>query len=395
MKRVIFINLSIDQIWDQTKNLEAVFPIRLKSSEYVARINENLGIYLSQSGDHVLGFHNTKGFSEFIQQWPTTWGELIVIKANPYDQAEWEAEISRLPALKKLPWLQIESPAHFNMKTLLIELAADGRIRIPPTRILNQAQLVLGECLEFSKPHFLKYNFGSGGGGNFLLENSQDKTLVYLQRRLSEKADLQHLTNWLLQEKIPSSFEGCVFGWSDSDSEPEVCQILYDVNGLSYQHDFQVPREIFSQASAAFHRLRIDLSLKGYHGPMGIDFLISAEDQKLYLVDLNMRWTKTHLLSAAMEKLKINRETTISLRYRWKIKEPITFEGWWKNMQEALKLNSMGETAQGMHFIPYLVDGIESPGPLKEVSIFISKSDDFIAEAQIALKKCENREFVL
>lgn len=387
MNRVIFINLSIDQLWDQTKNLEAVFPIRLKTSEYIARINENLGIYLSQSGDQVLGFHKSRGFLEFVQQWPTTWGELIVIEANPYDQAEWQAEVSLHSSLKKMPWLQIESPAHLNMKTFLIELAAEGGFQIPPTRILNQSQLALGESLTFSKPHFLKHNFGSGGGGNFLLENSEDKTLIYLQRRLSANA-----SKWLLQEKIPSSFEGCVFGWSDSDSEPEVCRIFYDINGLSYQHDFQVHPEIFSQTSAAFHRLRIELLRKGYRGPMGIDFLISAEDQKLYLVDLNLRWTKTHLLSAAMEKLSINKETTISLRYRWKVQAPITFEGWWKNIQKTLKLNTMGETVQGMHFIPYLVDGIESPGSLKEVSVFLSKPDDFIAAALIALKKCENGE---
>ena len=132
MNKVIFINLSIDQIWDETKNLEAVFPIRLKTSEYIARINENLGIYLSQSGDQVLGFRRTRGFSEFIQQWPTTWGELIEIKVNPYDQAEWQAEVSRYAFLKELPWLQIESPAHFNMKTLLIEMAANARVQIPP-----------------------------------------------------------------------------------------------------------------------------------------------------------------------------------------------------------------------------------------------------------------------
>lgn len=387
MSKVIFINLSIDQLWDQTKNLEAVFPIRLKTSEYVARINENLGIYLSQGGDQVLGFRKTRGFLEFIRQWPTTWGELIVIEANPYDRAEWEAEVSRHSSLKNLPWLQIESLAHLNMKTFLIELAAEVDFQVPSTRILNQSQLLLGESLTFSKPHFLKYNFGSGGGGNFLLENSQDKTLVYLQRRLSENN-----SKWLLQEKIPSAFEGCVFGWSDSSSDPEVCQIFYDMNGLSYQHDFQVSREIFSQTAATFHRLRTELLRKGYQGPMGIDFLISAADQKPYLVDLNLRWTKTHLLLAAMEKLKMKKENTISLRYRWKAPQPLTFEGWWKNIQKTLKLNTMGETDQGLHFVPYLVDGIESPGILKEVSVFVSKSADFIAEAKNALKKCENGE---
>lgn len=395
MNKVIFINLSIDQIWDQTKNLEKVFPIRLKSSEFIVRINENLGIYLSLRGDQVLGFRKTKGFLEFIQQWPTTWGDLIVVESNPYDQIQRQAEVSQISSLKNLPWLQIEAPAHLNMKTFLLELAADKLVQIPPTQILSQSQLVLGEMLTFTKPYFLKHNFGSGGGGNFLLENLNDKTLVYLQRRLSEKTQIQdtskYSTKWLLQEKIPSSFEGCVFGSSDSDAEPEVSQIFYDTNGLSYQHDFYAPPTVLLQASATFHILRKELLRRGYHGPMGIDFLISDQDQKMYIIDLNIRWTKTHLILAAMEKLKLSKGNTISLRYRWKVQEQITFEGWWQSLREALKLNTQGETAQAMRFVPYLVDGIESPGSLKEVSVFISKSDEFITAAKTALKKCENR----
>jgi hypothetical protein len=264
-----------------------------------------------------------------------------------------------------------------NAKTYLLELAKEGLVLLPPTSVLSQSELVSGDIPDFQTPHFLKHNFGSGGGGNFLLKDSKDSILTFLQRRLKPDSN----PSWLLQKKIPMDFEGCVFGDTSSSLPPYICEVRYDEHGLSYRHDFSSKFDAKSEVLITYLRLQTELNRRGYEGPCGLDFLQSTEDQKCYFVDLNLRWTKTHLLVRALSKLGLSESEVVSLRFRWKSPHQLTFDNWWGQLKQHLQLNLRGENTKGQVVCPYLVSGLEGAGLQKEISVFVSKSSDL--EGQI------------
>ncbi|MGZ5280468.1 MAG: hypothetical protein ACXWC9_11020 [Pseudobdellovibrionaceae bacterium] len=400
MSRLIFINLAIDQLWDPEKNLSSLFPARIPESEHLVRINENMGLFLSETGDQVLMYQDTQGWREFLQRHSSSWGEVIEISAHPFDQELWLSQ-ARLKLKDRGPFSEFISaslsgledsllrnsslfPFHrpaldtnalsaLNRKVFLVDLAQLGFLKVPPTDVYWQKDLLSTDFPAFSDPRILKHDFGSGGAANFLLSQSSDSTLTMLQRRLSPNTKAQ----WLLQKKISASFEGSVFGWGHDSIAPKTAQVFYTAQGLSYRHEFQVPEDIQKEAAETFRKLRLHLQSLGYTGPIGLDFLISSENNEMYFVDLNLRLTKTHLLALAAQKFSLSLENLISIRHRWREPETLRFQSWWDRSRKALSLNDKGEDPSGQLMIPYSVAGIESPGPIKEVSFFISRSPNF------------------
>jgi len=400
MSRLIFLNLAIDQLWDPEKNLSSLFPARIPESEHLVRLNENLGLFLSESGDQVLIFQKTQGWPEFLQKWSSSWGQSIEISAHPFDQAAWLAQASqklknrgpfsellsaslsnledsllRNPSIgfHQKPQLDSKMLSAMNRKIFLLELAKLDLLKVPSTDIYSQKDLVAPDFPTFSDPRFLKHDFGSGGAANFLLPKSPDSSLTLLQRRLSPSTQAQ----WLLQKKIPASFEGSVFGWGFDATPAKTAQIFYNSQGLSYRHEFEVSKEVQKKANETYQKVRQHLQPLGYSGPIGLDFLISQEDGEMYFVDLNLRLTKTHVLVLAAQKFGQPLEGLISIRHRWKQPESLRFQNWWENCRKTLNLNAKGENPDGQMMIPYSVAGIESPGMTKEVSFFISRSNAF------------------
>ncbi len=404
MSRLIFLNLAIDQLWDPQNNLASLFPARIPESEHLVRLNENLGIFLSNLGDQVLAYQKTAGFHEFLAERNSDFGNLIEISKHPFDQSHWLKETLRqlqgtskfsalvsasLSSLEEAllaqpslnfqthPALSAESLATWNRKTFLLKLCQELTIPVPPTEVLSQKNLVQGAHRKFLEPHLLKHDFGSGGAANFVVQNSKDPNFTMLQRRLDPKSSSQ----WLLQKQIPSAFEGSVFGWGSEP--PETAEVSYSPQGLSYRHQFAVDSKIHAQATSIYEKIQAAIAGRGYQGPIGLDFLISKETGEFFAIDLNLRLTKTHVLERALQKLNLDPKKNISLRHRWKSAEPLKFTSWWQKCRQAFILDRKGENSEGHSLIPYSVAGLESPGSLKEISVFISREGEDAAKLKM------------
>jgi hypothetical protein len=403
--RLIFMNLAIDQIWDRSQNLSSLFPMRIPESEYLVRLNENLGFYLSQQNDAVIGFRRTPGFLEFLQGFSNSWGEFLEFQSHPYDQDLWlkeaKAQLKQRSFQSFLPTslstleealLRQAEPAQFstpprisaqrcsdwNQKTFLIALAGECEISLPQTRILNQTELLQGNFSQLTDSLIVKHQFGSGGGGNFAFSY-----LPVLRRRLSPTENIQ----WLLQEKIKASLEGSIFGETENPQKFYLAKVDYNEHGLSYRHDFQVDERLKQKVFSGYQKVCKRMFREGYKGPIGMDFIVSEKDQEIYFIDLNLRWTKTHLIRAALDKFNLRPASTVSLRHRWKNQNSLTFERWWTDFRSELRLNDLGDNSQGQFAIPYTVAGIEGPGILKEVSLFLNRNLEWESQVIQTLQK--------
>jgi hypothetical protein len=416
MSRLIFVNLAIDQLWDQKQALKQVFPARLPVSEFLIRSNENLGIFLSQPEDTVLALRRVRGFEEFLTARQCTFGHLLDIAANPYDQDAWLSEVTR--ALTRTPTSTsslshryaslvavsrsvledsliakfVEKPtragldtsrlAELNNKQVLLKFAHEGLVKVPPTRILNQTNLRRLSAEQISSRCLFKHEFGSGGGGNFLASQ-----WPLLQRRLSDDDE----AHWLMQDKIIDAQEGCVFGgdYGTKNESVSLCEVSYTPHGLSYKHGFSssFSESVKEEVHATYGRLRERLRTDGYDGPIGIDFLVDRHTNEVFYVDLNLRLTKTHLLLSALQKFRVAPHRFQSYRHRWISTQTCTFVSWWNQLRRELHLNACGENEVGIVILPYSVAGLESPGNLKEVSFFYSASLAQEKDIENALRK--------
>lgn len=386
----IYINLLIDQLWDQAGTLKQIFPIRLPEAELAARANEQLALYLSRPGDVVLCAPIDPEYIEWIQNQLTDLGQPLPVLSHPSSQAEFihdvrstlqNAAIETRPRsalfagrspletalLRELSATDsILDNAPYNRKTFLLTLAQDGVLNIPPTRVISTRELIAWTP---TAPQILKYEWGSGGGANFRVSSTQDISLRYLRQRLSPESS----ANWLIQDQVAPTCEGVVFGFTPSQRDAHVMRVEYDSNGLSYRHRPESDHQLRERARHVFARACHALEKRGYAGPIGLDFLVTNED-RLLTVDLNARWTKTHLIQAAAERWLGSQDAWISRRFRWRSESTLTFRELWANACETLSLDSDGCSKAGARLIPYSVSGLENPKQLKEICVFIARA---------------------
>ena len=351
MKKLFFINLAVDQLWDNQAQLTTLFSTRVPRSEDIMRTNEDLAIYLCDQNDIALIYSDAP--HTLIHK------NVIRISANPFNSLDWLKEVStrltsdetyelwpvsispvELGLLKqfkniKLPsWLPENFPANeLNRKTLIEFWSQISGIVIPQTTKISIQEILADSFYNESDfPFYLKAEFGSGGGANFLVQNSSDSSLKVIRRQLSQQTN----GNWIKQKYTPAKENFSVFGWADSSyaksqgqDNPMVMKIAYDDRGQSIAHELVVPNSLakfdnvllndFSKNFyQPFQNISDHLNSKyNYFGPFGLDLIQSQKDE-LLLVDVNIRWTKTHLIVAAAKKLKVDLKNSISRR----IKQP-------------------------------------------------------------------------
>lgn len=402
--RVIFINLAIDHLWDSTGHLQRLYPVRIPESERLVRACEDLGLFLSQPGDVVLGANCDEDHLELLHQRGVSFGNLIGLEANPYDHHDWleevaDLEIARKPAefwpcalsqleqgaLRQVPYWRLPSwlprdlnILQLNQKTQILKWGEISGLSVPKTSMVAVTKLLAdGPPPEISFPLILKSDWGSGFAGNVVLDKRDDHRWKHFQRQLRG----QTLGRWLVQELVRSRSNLAVFGFAN-ETTPQILNVSYEAQGQICIHQ-GILRGEGDRLMVAHQKIADHLRQLKYFGPFGFEVAMDRTSGQIFLLDVNVRWTKTHLIHQAALRLGLdwNQIQSRSLRYRGR---PVDrFGQWWEDMGRELDLDSQGHHRQGHLMVPYLMGGTRGTGPgMKELSYFVT--DDLEWSNQVA-----------
>ena len=346
MRRLIFFNLSIDQLWDTTSTLRQIFPHRIPESELIIRAVEDLSLFAVQRDDIALiSSEETRKLIASINPSATSSpASYRIVRSNPFDAEQWVDEVSslldqelkcddfelwpaslsalelsllrRFPRLKLPQWLPLGLDfAALNAKSSIQQWAKVAGVPAPYSVIVSTSMLLNDSLLpSLSFPVVIKADHASGGGGNFLLRSKADFQLRVLRRQLEGSTDAHF--QWTIQQWFDGAKNISVFGWANG-TQPEVFTVDYDATGLSFQHRRCLDSDHLGKARQCFECVSTELKSLGYFGPFGLD-LIFDQQQGALLIDVNIRLTKTHLISMAAERLGLSGQNWISLRLRRK-----------------------------------------------------------------------------
>lgn len=373
-RALVFVNLAVDQLWDQAQVLKNIFPAKIPSSIRLVRANEDLGVFLGNFGDICLGYSRIPtGLMDLWQHYGFSPPELVGLKCNPYDVPSWLAEFSKVcqrhtssfthliaAGISPLEMgiLQINAELgksigvklhlttncsqlgsnlyqKLNNKLYLFDWCKKNNTPFPPSRDIKFAEISDND----DSPDFvLKAEFGSGGGGN--LRGGFLRGLVKRHPELGE-------SRWLLQKYLNRKSDYTCFGWINANgevSEPCTYEVQYDQYSLSNFH--RTHEAGFLQGT--YSQLANHLKSKSYFGPFGFDSILTDDDVLYPITDLNVRLTKTHLLYAAAEKFKVHKKPHRFIRLRIAQLPVVDLSQTLEKLFKLLKLDRFGQNASSL-----------------------------------------------
>jgi hypothetical protein len=402
MKKSIFMNLAMDQLWDPKKNLEKIFSVRIPDSERLVRLTEDLAVFLSEPGDQVYQFQNVSPFlRELFAKRGARLGEVKTVMANPFDFQNWLQETK--PAWRRedehwicgispieAHWQEAGFPIHdfaqktmeqfrqLNRKSWLVQMAHGNGWPFPKTRLVK-TQSVLEHM--GNGPLLLKADWASGGGGNLFIEGPASPLYRHLQSRLS---DLDPEFIWLMQEKIDRKTDWGIVAETES-SQFEVYEIQYDKYSLSNRHSLIQDTKILEKFKPWVKTLRLQLQQVQYQGPFGFDAFESKTGEFFPVIDLNVRWTKTHLLQIIRTRLQIPTQADL-VRWRLRGQGVSDLDSFLVEVFHQLGLSNQGETSQGEIWVPIVASGLSGNGMQgMEISYWIKGSPQWEQKVQSTL----------
>lgn len=387
MNKAVFMNLSIDQLFDPAGNLQKIFSVRIPQSEHLTRVSEDLAVFLTGLDDLAIQYKEIPAalHEVFLGQGFQS-GKVISITANPFDGTPWSDEVRQKTTGMKIDhWqvaglsavesalvgknysqLTVKDYAQLNKKTWLVELAKNNAWNFPISEIVKTNVLVskMNQHFDQNKHLVLKPSWSSGGGGNLYIEKVEDPICRHLFSRLDQ---IQPEFQWIIQQRIPRSHDWSITASTDSD-EIKVYEVFYDKSGLSYRH-----QRVLEQALVDFYEtiskvLRLELKSKGYFGVFGFDSFSDPKGEIFPITDLNVRWTKTHLIEAAIAKLNLSKAVE-SYRFRFHREKVVNFDEGFKRMSNLISTNP------DQLFFPYLLSGLCSDQPGQTEISFFTNSD--------------------
>lgn len=387
MNKAVFMNLSIDQLFDPAGNLQKIFSVRIPQSEHLTRVSEDLAVFLTGLDDLAIQYKEIPAALQkvFVEQGFQS-GKVIPITANPFDGTPWIDEVRQKTARMKIDHWQVaglsavesalvgkndsrltfKDYAQLNKKTWLVELARVNGWKFPISEVVKTADLLtkLNQYFVQHKGLVLKPSWSSGGGGNLYIEKVEDPICRHLFSRLDQ---IQPEFQWIIQERIQRSQDWSITASTDS-GEIKVYEVFYDKSGLSYRHQRVFEPEIVSVYEKISDGLRIELKSKGYFGVFGFDSFSDSKSEIFPITDLNVRWTKTHLIEAAMAKLNLSTAVE-SYRFRFQREKVVNFD------EAFMRMSNLISTNPDQLFFPYLLSGLCTDLPGQTEISFFTNSD--------------------
>ncbi len=402
MSQLHFINLAIDQLLDPDQNLQKIFSVRIPQSENLIRIHENLALFLTNQDDLSLQYQlPSKALREYYKQRGCDLGQAVAILANPFDTSLWikevkeklaglkfetlstcgmsklEIQLAKLLSISFKPKLSEDLFKELNKKTYLIHLADQLNINTPETQVLKTPDL-FRFLSHLDKPTLIKASWSSGGGGNMLIE-SKDATLM--KHLLRHENELSLDFEWLAQKPVKRKMDWSVVA-NTENSDDIIYQVEYDTYGHSFRHRIEKNSQIVSQMKHVSQMIRQHLLKKEYHGPFGFDGFEDLDGQLYPAIDLNVRFTKTHLIHQASQRLHLKKSCD-AIRVRFQGQGATDGEQIFHLLKGLVTTQSTEN-----EFVPYNLGGLmgESSG-VKEISYFVSPDPDWQKFVKIKIEK--------
>lgn len=340
MKKLIYINLFIDNEWDHHKILDTIFSLRVPSSKTILDSYYLWGIFRGNTDDYAIV--KELADNEFVLFLNKHLELPIQIKNDDISSLdlnrlsnfefvgisnEEESLISLKPNIRK-KYLKEDDYRILNSKTILLELAEAEGINFPKTKIISVENF--SELANTPRPFVLKFNHSAGGRGVFVINDKSEHLPAFIARQLD---DINESAVFLKQEyiDIKSHF------YTIANTESEVIagyEIVYDSSNNSKIHK---PEKII-------HKSRIEASAKiseylrsqNYHGPFGFDGFIDTKEKIYPAIDLNVRLDKSRMIYDLACKLKIENENYEFRRERFQSVGYSGFTAFWQVRIEGL-----------------------------------------------------------
>lgn len=390
--KIAFMNLGLDQNFDNLKLLQTLFPARVPASERLILSQLDMSLYSISQNGLAIGFQQPEGdLLSWLEGMKVRVPRMLSLKTNPYFVTQWmeelkyellrqeynilgaTAELAGLSLLEnelietyklratKYQGHSIDFFSRVNSKSFLADLCLRWGCPFPRT-ILTNTRCLNREIEQWTGqfPLFIKYNHSSGGGGTFEVSDKKDISFIkYIDRHKIDFGD----GIWLLQEKILARKQfSCLCEANVTPSLQAVMEVEYNSHGYSSRHKLANPHEIINflpELSGIADR--IVGVLEGYQGPFGFDAILSDSGIVYPIIDLNVRMNKGHLILKAAEQFRIDSADIYSVRIRETGFRFSSFAELWEQICQRLNLDEQGLSPGGQFVIPYLTSGIVDP----------------------------------
>lgn len=383
MSRLIFINLLIDDNWDQENVLKSIFPIRLQSSDSIYDTYLQWGIFEGGNNDYVLVKqkldHSFKSFLENFIEIPkeVTFDEInedFMKKIDSFLFSGVSSVEERILNHKNemYGFLPASSYIDLNSKDLLVKIASIKHFRFPKTEIIKLEEF---EALEKSTlPYVLKYPISAGGQGVFIINERNKHIPGYIKRQLENN---HPNTTFLKQEYLNATENFYTFSDTDNFENTGGFRIIYDKHNNSRVHIAE--KNLNNERISAVKIIAEYLRSINYHGPFGFDGITDDKNNIFPAIDLNVRFDKSRLISNLSKKLGVARYYFEFRRERFSGMTFKDFDSFWfqreKNLMEINAYHS-----NSFFFIPVLFANFfqfPSEQNVMEINFFIGAYKEF------------------
>lgn len=327
MSKLIYLNLFIDNDWDDKKIVDQIYSLKIDSSENILKSYTHFGVFLGNESDTALVdspfdpvFHaylelklgklakakelESFDFHGFKKNDP------IVVGVSKREEKIFGKEF-----LSSKGWMSTQKFSLINRKDFLFQLA--GKINFP----FPKSELVKFNELKADSNYVVKILNSAGGRGVFKV-SEENQLLSFLERQLEE--EVQDLIV-LKQELVDIKRHYYTAGHTENEWLPVGFLVDYDEHGNSKKHILEKKLNP-GRRDLALHIGRA-LRQEGYHGSFGFDGFYSQEGKHFPAVDLNVRLDKSSLFNTILKRVDTDEKDVMFYRERFTTKA-------WRNFQE-------------------------------------------------------------
>lgn len=306
MKKVIYLNLFIDNEWDEKKIIDQIFNLTLSSSEEILKSYTLLGLFLSGEGDIVLVESSIDDdFLNYLEGHLGPLGTPVLLKekiAINDDKdiilagvSQKEEALFGKELLSKKGMLLHDSFAYLNKKDFLMNLAGKEDLKFPNSQIVKLKRLISDSP---DKSYCLKFLNSAGGRGVFKITPGNN-VLNFIEQQIEEQDSRDLMV--MKQELIDIRDHFYTVAHTDVSLPVLGFNIEYDEKGNSKRHCFTGTAPEARNECAK--KIASILRAQDYEGSFGFDGFTSLDGEIYPAIDLNVRIDKSRVFADIIGRL--------------------------------------------------------------------------------------------